>query len=238
VKYFVSLIVGVALGVAAFLALLYYNPFTSQNRLSPLSVSDNDVITFKYSAVASDTLVFTNDGESQVAPHPSKVLQLWEPTVRHTDAMVTVLRDSRNQPAAIGIKFSSDSEKTRVLNSEALVDSAWYIYVPGQGSLFVEQQENLWNYIHDIVIPAYWSSADSWRGSWSGSITAGPGALGTARVFGGTGIFAGLEVDGVESLNAKAYSVATGPVAMDGELAIELPRDIEEAASLEFTPDP
>ena len=237
-KYLVSLIVGIVVGISVFLALLYFNPLTSQNKLSPLSVSDNDVITFNYSAVASDALVFTNDGESQVVPHPSKVLQLWEPTVRRTDAMATVLRDSRNQPAAIGIKFSSDSEKTRILNSEAIVDSVWYIYVPGQGSLFVEQQENLWNYIHEIVIPAYWSSADNWRGSWRGSITSGPGALDTARVFGGTGIFAGLEVDGVESLNAKAYSVSTGPVAMDGELAIELPRDRDEAVAEEVTPDP
>jgi hypothetical protein len=43
-KYVVSLIVGMALGVTIFFALLYYNPLTSQNKLSPLSVSDNDVI--------------------------------------------------------------------------------------------------------------------------------------------------------------------------------------------------
>jgi hypothetical protein len=153
-KYVIALIVGMAVGAAAFLALLYFNPFVTHTRLSPLSVSDHNVITFNYSAVAADTLVYTNDGESQVAPHPSKVLQLWEPTVRHTTTMATVLRDSRNQPAAIGIKFSSDSEKTKILNSEVIVDSVWHIYVPGQGSLFVEQQENLWNYISEIVLPA------------------------------------------------------------------------------------
>ena len=71
-KYLASLVVGIAVGVAAFLALLYYNPMMSKNKLSPLSVSDNDVITFNYSAVATDALVFTNDGESTVAPYPSK----------------------------------------------------------------------------------------------------------------------------------------------------------------------
>jgi hypothetical protein len=191
--------------------------------LSPLSVSDNDVITFNYSAVATDTLVYTNDGESTIAPFPSKVLQLWEPTVRLTDSMVTVLRDGRNQPAAIGIKFSSRSESTRVLNGEAMVDSVWHIYVPGQGSLFVEQQENYWNYLREIVIPAYRSSGDNWRGNWNGTITSGPGALGTARVFGGSGEFADIETDGVESLIAKAYSSNHGPVAVDGQLAVELP---------------
>jgi hypothetical protein len=57
-------------------------------------------------------------------------------------------------------------------------------------------------------------------------------------VFGGSGVFAGLEVDGVESLNAKAYSVADGPVAMDGALAIELPRPNDEGVADEATPDP
>jgi hypothetical protein len=161
------------------------------------------------------------------------VLQLWEPTVRHTDAMATVLRDSRGQSAAIGMKLSSDSESTNILNSEAIVNSIWHIYVPGQGSLFVEQQENRWSYLREIVIPAHWSSADSWRGSWSGNITSGPGALSTARIFGGSGIYVGLEADGVESLNAKAYSAKSGPVAISGELAIEIPR--QETV---FTPDP
>jgi hypothetical protein len=232
-KYLIALLLGLAVGVAAFLALLYFNPLTTNNRLSPLSVSDNQVITFNYSAVATDALVYTNDGRSQITPHPAKVLQLWEPTVRRTDALVTVLLDGRNQPAAIGIKFSSDSEKTNVLNGEAIVDSAWHVYSPGQGSLFVEQHENYWNFLRDIAIPARWSSGDNWRGSWNASITSGPGALGTARVTGGSGIFAGMESEAVESFSAKAYAVELGPVAMEAELAIEIPR-----SDIAITPDP
>ncbi len=232
-KYVVALLLGIAVGVAAFLALLYFNPLTTNNRLSPLSVSDNQVITFNYSAVATDALVYTNDGQSQVSPHPAKVLQLWEPTVRRTDALVTVLLDGRSEPAAIGIKFSSDSERTNVLNGEAIVDAAWHVYAPGQGSLFVEQQENYWNFLRDIAIPARWSSGDNWRGKWNASITSGPGALGTARVTGGSGVFAGMESEAVESFSAKAYSVDLGPVAMDAELAIEIPR--RDAA---ISPDP
>lgn len=225
IKYLISLLLGLVVGAAAFLALLYFNPLTTNNRLSPLSVSDDDVITFNYSAVATDALVFTNNGESQIMPHPAKVLQLWEPTVGKTDAMVTILSDSRNMPAAIGVKFSSDSEQTRVLNGQALVDSVWHIYMPGQGSLFVEQQENYWSYLRDIVIPARWSSGNSWRGNWNGNITSGPGALGTGKVFGASGRFDGLDSNAVESLNAKAYTVDSGPVAMSAELAIEIPRE-------------
>lgn len=228
-KYLVSLLVGMLVGACAFLALLYYNPLTSQNKLSPLSVSHNDLISLNYSAVAQDSFVYTNDGASQVAPYPEKVLQLWERPISQTSVTATALTDSRNQPVGIGIKFSSDSERTRVLNAEALVDSVWHIYLPGRGSLFVEQTENYWGYLREIVVPARWSSGDNWRDTWYGSTTSGPGALGTAKVVGGSGEFDGLVSEAVESLSAKAYSVKHGPVAMDGQLTIEIPRDVVPA---------
>lgn len=226
-KYVISLIVGAVVGVALLFLALYLNPLTSQNKLSPLSVTDNEVIRLHYSAVAQDSLIYTNDGESQIAPHPVKVLQLWEPTIRLTSAMVTVLLDSRDQVAGLGIKFSSESERTNILESAAIANSVWHVYLPGRGSLFVEQSENYWDYFRDIVVPAYRSSGDSWRGTWHGNMTSGPGALGTARIVGGSGNFAGIETEGVEALSAKAYSVELGPVAMDGELLIEIPRSDE-----------
>ena len=232
IKYLFALIVGMAVGAVVFLGLLYLNPLTAQQRLSPITVTDNDVVKLGYSAAAQDMLIYTNDGESRVDPHPAKVLQLWEAPIRKTRAIATVLTDSRGQTAGIGIKFSSDSESTNILNGQAIVDSVWHIYMPERGSLFVAQSENLWSYIREIVIPAYWSSADSWRGIWRGDVTAGPGALGTASVAGGSGEFAGLRSEGVEALSAKAYSVELGPVAVDGELSIEIPR-----AELEASPD-
>lgn len=230
-KYLISLLIGMLVGAAAFLALLYYNPLTSHSKLSPLSVSDNDLITLNYSAVALDSLIYTNDGESRVSPNPTKVLQLWEQPIRKTDVIVTVFSDSRNQRVGLGIKFSSDSEATKLLNSELIVDSAWHIYLPGQGSLFVEQQENYWGYLREIVIPAYWSSGDNWRGIWNGNMTSGPGALGTANVYGGSGRFDGLVTEGVEILAAKAFSVEQGPVAMTAAVMIELPRPGTEPSS-------
>lgn len=222
-KYAISLAIGILTGAAAFLGLLYYNPFLTKMTLSPLSVTDNQLMTLNYSAVAGDALIYTNDGESLVNPHPEKVQQLWEPPIRRTAALVTVLADGRQQPAGIGIKFMSDSEQTRLLNGEALVDSVWHIYLPSRGSLFIEQTENYWSFLREIVVPAYWSKVNSWRGTWFGNVTVGPGALGTGRVVGGSGEFRSLESEAVESLSAKAYSVGQGPVAMDGQLNIEIP---------------
>lgn len=230
IKYVAGLLLGILLGAVAAVTLLYFNPLAARNPLSPLSVSNNEILSLGYSAVPTDSIVYTNNGESRVQPHPENVRELWEAPIRHSEVLVTVVKNSRNLPAGIGIKFSSDSEKTRLINGEALVDSAWHIHLVERGSLFVEQTENYWNYLREIVVPAHWSSANHWKGVWNGNMTVGPGALGTATVSGGTGEFAGLESEGVEAVHANAYSVSQGPVAMEGRLAIDVTGNSELTA--------
>lgn len=219
-KYLISLLVGMVCGVALLLSALYFNPFAGRSNLSPLAVSDNKLISLHYSLVPSETVLFTNDGESVRKPHPAKVQQLWEPAIQKTWLSVVELTNSRGEIAGIGVKFASDSEKTRPLNAEALVDSAWHLYLPGRGTLFIDETENYWSMIRDVVIPAHWNSADSWRGVWYGNTTVGPGALGTGTVTGQSGEFSGIRSEFMESVDATAYSAANGPVGMNGNLLI------------------
>ena len=44
-----------------------------------------------------------------------------------------------------------------------------------------------------------------------------------ARVVGGSGEFAGMEMLGVETLSVGAWRVEDGPLAAEGQLIIELP---------------
>lgn len=222
-KYVASLVVGFVIGAILFAYLVYANPLHPRNPISPLTVSDNTVMVLNYSAVARDALLYTNNGTATVTPKPAKVLQLWEAAISRTTAMATVLTDSRGQVAGIGVKLSSDSERTNLLEGRALVDSVWHIYLPERGSLFIEQTENYWDYLRNVVVPARRSSSDSWRGDWRGNITAGPTALNTGIVAGGSGQFRGLHAEAVEALTARAYSAEAGPVAVDGELSVELP---------------
>lgn len=222
-KYIVSLVLGLLLGIFLFVAGLLYNPFIADRGLSPLSVTNAEVIALNFANVPAESIVYTNNGESLQQPHPEKVLQLWEAPVRMTNAMATVMRDARNRVAGIGVKFSSKSESTRLLSGEAIVDSVWYVYLPEQGSLFIEQTENYFPFVREVVFPAWRSSASSWRGNWLGDLTAGPGALGTAAVTGGSGRFEGLRMAGVESMSVRAFSADTGLVSSQGRLVIELP---------------
>ncbi|MGI9199484.1 MAG: hypothetical protein ACR2QL_00395 [Woeseiaceae bacterium] len=223
---------GMFFGLVVVAVVVFYNPFVTKQGLSPLSVTENEVIHLSYSVAAQDTIIHTNDGESRIAPNPPRVEQLWEPTVRNTTVTLNVLDDSRGRMAGIGVKFSSESELTSIPRGKAMVDAVWHIYLPQRGSMFIQQTENYWAYIQDIVMPAYRSSGDNWRGIWLKNITDGPGTLGTALVAGGSGRFAGLDSSAVEALSAKAYTVDLGPVAMTGELTIELP-PMEPAATVQ-----
>ena len=69
-KYLVALVVGMLFGAVGLAAVLYYNPFVSSNNLSPLSVTDNEVVRLSYSAAAQDALMYTN-------PRPDLSPKIW-----------------------------------------------------------------------------------------------------------------------------------------------------------------
>lgn len=223
-KYFISLMIGVVVGAGLLILGLYYNPFSAQTALSPLSVTDEQVIDLAFSAVPQEGILYTDHGESIVDPYPARVAELWEPAVVNTRVWVTEFADGLGKFTGIGVKFSSESEQTRLINGKALANSVWHVYLPGKGTFLIDQTENYWSYIREVVVPARMSSGDNWRGAFHGVMTSGPGALGTARVTGGSGLYRNLESEAVESLTARGYSAVQGPVAMTGSLTIALPK--------------
>ena len=223
-KYIVSLLIGMLIGAVLFVLGLYFNPFIGQPSVSPLAVSDDLVVDLGFSGVPADGILTTNNGDSIVQPHPDRVAELWEPAVADTNVLVTMLADSRGEPAGVGIKFFSPSESTRLIRGEAIANSAWHIYVPGEGTLMIDQTENYWSYLRDVVVPARMSAGNNWRGTYHRIMTHGPGSLGTARVTGGSGNFSTLQSEAVESLTARGYSSVSGPVSMDRSLTIAFPR--------------
>lgn len=223
-KHLVALVLGCFFGAVLFAAGVLYNPFIADRGLSPLSVTDAEVIALSYAVVPTDTILYTNDGESLQAPHPPRVQQLWEAPIRQTDAMVSLLHDATGKPAGLGVKFSSKSESTYMFGGKAIKDSVWYVYLANRGSLFIHQTENYWPFLQQVAFPAWRSSGSNWRGTWLGDLTAGPGALGTAAVTGSSGEFVGLDMEAVESLSVRAFSADTGFVSAEGRLLIELPR--------------
>lgn len=225
-KYVISLLLGLVTGASLFVAGLYYNPFSGQAAVSPLAVTTEQVVDLSFSAVPAEGVLYTDHGESIVKPHPARVAELWEPAIVETTLFVTTLKDGRGGFAGLGIKTMTASENTALIKGEAIANSTWHVYLPGQGTFMIDQTENYWSYIRDVVVPARMSAGDSWRGSFHRITTNGPGALGTARLSGGSGVFAGLVSESVESLTAAGYSARTGPVSMDGNLTVAMPQQV------------
>jgi len=222
-KHLVSLLLGLVAGASLFLLGLYFNPFAGQSAISPLAVTDSRVVELSFSAVPGDGILYTDYGDSIVAPHPDRVAELWEPAVADTYILVTHLQDSRGAAAGVGIKFFSASEQTSIFTSKVLANSVWHVYLPGKGTFLFDQTENYWAFIRDVVIPARLSSGDKWIGAFHRNMTTGPGSLGTGRVSGGSGLFADISSEAVESLTARGYSAVSGPVSMSGNLTVVLP---------------
>lgn len=225
-KFLLALLLGMVVGAMLLVLALLYNPLAANRAPSPLSVTDADIIALGYSAVPAESILYTNDGESMHAPMPERVLQLWESPIRQTSAVVSLLDDARGNPAGIGVKFSSKSESSRPFQGAAIMDSAWYIYLPGRGSMFIAQQENYWPFLRQVAFPAWRSSANTWRGTWFGDMTSGPGALGTAAVAGASGSLRGREMEAVESLSVLAFSSDQGFVSAEGRLIIAFPEPL------------
>jgi len=223
-KYVISLALGLLTGALLFFVGIYFNPFTGQASVSPLTVTTDRVIDLSFSAVPGEAMLYTDHGETITRPHPEQVAELREPAVYNTNIFATVLEDGRGSPVGIGIKMRSHSEDTALIRGQALANSIWHVYLPGQGTLMIDQSENYWAYIRDVIIPARLSSGDNWRGIFHRVMTSGPGSPDTARVTGGSGNFAGITAESVESLTVKGYSSATGPVSMEGGLTIAMPQ--------------
>ncbi len=222
-KYILALLGGIATGAALFALLLYLNPLASRTIMSPLAVTSSPrQMEFSFPVAPNEAIAATGSTLWGDPTWPPQLQTLWEPTVRDTSVLVSLLRNSRGQLAGLGVKFSTVAEETGLLNGVYPVSSAWHLWLLGRGGLMIDQSENHWLLLRDVLLPAWLSSADSWRGSWYGILTNGPNAIGTGRVIGGSGTLAGATGESVEAVNARAYSIAQGPVSMEGRLTVAL----------------
>ncbi len=230
-KYLLALLAGIACGVIVFVLLVYYNPLARRPSLSPLAVSSSGQMELAFAAGSRELVAATGSGLTSATRYPASIQELWEPAVEDTSLVVALLRNSRGQPAGLGIKFATTAEQPGILNGVYPVSSAWHVWLVDRGGLMIDQTENRWSLLREIALPARVSSADSWRGTYYGVLTDGPNALGTGRVAGGSGGLRGARGEAVEAVSVRAWSVADGPVAMEGRLTIALDPAAETAAS-------
>ena len=210
-KYALVALLGLLLGAAVAGAAIYYNPFTLASA-PPADAADRAL----HYGLPGEVLGFTL-GDAMLPPgSPKRDDAFWEETIDRTALLSLVLEDAHDKPVAVASRLLAVSARTDLLLSGVRVNDYWLLTIPGEGTLFVRADTNVWPFLRETL--PVWYFGRPWKGPTDYRPTAGPGLDGLAVVIGATGRFAGLEGSAVEKyrltdLDAKARSAAaTGEV--------------------------
>lgn len=208
---------GLLLGAAAAGAVLYYNPVTDSSAAAP-SPADR---LLRYS-LPDQVLEFSLGEAAELFGQSAGDDSLWEDTINGTAVLGLVLNDHVDQPAAIASRLMAASADTDLLLHGVLVSDYWLVTIPGEGSLFVRADSNVWPFLKQTLLPV-WYFDQPWQGPVEYRPTVGPGADNTARVMGISGAFSDQDGSAVERYNITALDPISHSAAVVGELYLHLP---------------
>src|SRR5690606_40530058 len=82
---------------------------------------------------------------------PDGVEELWERTVRKSALGLIRLSSSDGSPA-IASRVLVPSERTELLTAGVIVDDVWLVTLPGEGSMYVLGESNVWPIAKDTLV--------------------------------------------------------------------------------------
>jgi hypothetical protein len=215
-KYVLVILLGLAIGAAGAGAVLYYNPLTQSE--APLPGPGDRALHYGL----PDQMLGLALGENALLPTGSgRDAGLWEDTVDRAALLGLVLEDSSDRPVAVASRLLAGSPETDLLLRGVLLSDYWLVTFPGEGTLFVRTDTNLWPFLKETLLPV-WLFGRPWSGPVEYRPTAGPGVQNTAVVIGATGRFAGLEGSAVEEYRVTELDRERNKAAAVGELYLHL----------------
>jgi hypothetical protein len=146
---------------------------------------------------------------------------LWEDTIDRTAVLGLILNDAADQPAAIASRLIAGSADTDLLLRGVLLEDYWLLTIPGEGTLFLRVDTNLWPFLKHTLLPV-WYFDQPWGGPSDFQPTVGPGAQSTAMVVGATGRFAGAGGSATELYRLTELDPVARSAAATGELHLSL----------------
>ncbi len=216
-KFLFVALLGLLIGAGLAGTALYYNPFTLHAGVAPAT---GDRV-LRYSL--PDQILTAAVGEDALlARRSTGVDGLWEETIDRTAVIGLVLTDETGQPAAIASRLIAASPSTDLLLTGVVLSDYWLVTLPGQGTLFVRSDSNVWPFLKETLLPV-WLFDRPWRGPVEYRPTVGPNAGNTASVLGIAGVFEGKSGSAVERYDVTAFGAARSSAAAVGELFVHLP---------------
>jgi len=214
-KYAFIALLGLLLGAAAGAAAIYYDPFTRASA-PPADGADRAL----HYGLPGEVLGF-RIGNAVVPPGMrSRDEVFWEETIDRTALLSLVLEDAQDKPAAVASRLLAVSPRSDFLLAGVRVNDYWLLTVPGEGTLFLRAETNVWPFLRETL--PVWYLGRPWKGPSDYRPTTGPGQDGTAVVIGATGRFAGLEGSAVEKYRITDLDAKSRSAAATGELDLHL----------------
>ena len=214
-KYLLVAALGLLIGAAAAGAAIYYNPFT-MTKSAHLDVADRAL----HYSLPSEVLGFALGDAIMPPGTPKRDGSLWEETIDRTAMLSLVLDDAHDNPTAIASRLLAVSPRTDFVLSGVRVNDYWLLTIPGEGTLFLRAETNVWPFLKETL--PVWYLGRPWKGPSEYSPTAGPGELGAAVVLGATGRFVGLEGSAIEKYRLTDLDPAAHSAAATDELDVRL----------------
>jgi hypothetical protein len=214
-KYAFVALLGLLLGAAVGAAAIYYNPFTRTS--APPSVGAERTLHY---GLPGEVLGF-RIGSAVVPPGMPKLDDVfWENTIDRTALLSVLLEDSQNKPTAVASRLLAVSPRSDFLLAGVRVNDYWLLTIPGEGTLFLRAEANVWPFLRETL--PVWYLGRPWKGPSDYRPTTGPGHDGTAVVIGATGRLAGLEGSAVESYRITDLDANSRSAAATGEIDLHL----------------
>lgn len=214
-KYVITLLLGVAVGMTMAVGLVYVNPLAADGGRR-LVEADN---VFAFESPLTGELAFASDGMSRLTSHPRGVPDLWETAIGKSALSVIALKDNTGVPVGLASRVSYPAETTELLTTGVLLNDDWLVSLPNAGSFFVSSQANWWPFLKRTVIPI-WYFGQPWEGSSAIDPTIGPDSSGHAIVTGATGEFVGRFGNATEHYDVREFDSRVGLSEMLAELRV------------------
>jgi hypothetical protein len=216
-RYLFVALIGLALGAAGAVVVLYYNPLTDKSAPTP-GATDR---VLRYS-LPDQVLHFSVGEDAKLFGQDAGDDALWEETIDRAAVLGLVLNDTSNQPVALASRLLSTSPDTNLLLRGVLVSDDWLVTIPNEGTFYLHADSNAWPFVKERLVPV-WYLDRPWSGPAEYWPTVGPGADDTANVVGITGTFRGSEGSAVEHYEVTALDPARRVALAKGELYLNLP---------------
>jgi len=165
-----------------------------------------------------DTVAISNSGMNLLAPFPAGIPTFDEPNIQDGLAILGKIRDEHGEVVGFASELEDFPPGGPSPEGELRWKTSWTLVIPGRGSIFLYQIEDIRELLTMVVLPTL-ATGIPFEGDYQAIPTDGPRRDGRGVIIGGTGEFARLRGSFVELARVTRYDPMSSP---DLELTLEL----------------